>query len=79
MAVWSASSMSCGKNAIGFSPGCGKSKRTTTAASPSGGKKRELEDRVASLTEQFAKLATIRKDIARLFDKISGAVSASAN
>ncbi len=41
--------------------------------------KRELEDRVYSLTEQFSKLATIRRDIAGLFDKISGAVNASAN
>jgi chromosome segregation ATPase len=41
--------------------------------------KRELEDRVANLTEQFSKLATIRRDIAGLFDKISGAVNASAN
>jgi chromosome segregation ATPase len=41
--------------------------------------KRELEKRVASLTEQFAKLATIRKDIAGLFEKLSSAVSASSN
>ena len=41
--------------------------------------KRELEQRVASLTEQFAKLATIRKDIAGLSEKLSGAVSASSN
>ncbi len=41
--------------------------------------KRELEDRVSSLTEQFSKLATIRKDIAGLFDKLSGAVNASTN
>ncbi len=41
--------------------------------------KRDLEDRVASLTEQFSKLATIRKDIAGLFDRLSGAVNASAN
>jgi chromosome segregation ATPase len=41
--------------------------------------KRELEERVSSLTEQFSKLATIRKDIAGLFDKLSGAVNASAN
>ena len=41
--------------------------------------KRELEKRVLSLTEQFAKLATIRKDIAGLFEKLSSAVSASSN
>ena len=41
--------------------------------------KRELEDRVSTLTEQFSKLATIRKDIAGLFDKLSGAVNASTN
>ncbi len=41
--------------------------------------KRDLEDRVASLTEQFSKLATIRKDIAGLFDRLSGAVNASTN
>ena len=41
--------------------------------------KRELERRVLGLTEQFAKLATIRKDIAGLFEKLSGAVSASSN
>ena len=41
--------------------------------------KRELEKRVLGLTEQFAKLATIRKDIAGLFEKLSSAVSASSN
>jgi chromosome segregation ATPase len=41
--------------------------------------KRELEERVSNLTEQFSKLATIRKDIAGLFEKLSGAVNASAN
>ena len=41
--------------------------------------KRELEERVSTLTEQFSKLATIRKDIAGLFDKLSGAVNASTN
>lgn len=41
--------------------------------------KRDLEDRVASLTDQFTRLSTIRKDIAGLFDKLSSAVSASAN
>jgi chromosome segregation ATPase len=41
--------------------------------------KRDLEDRVASLADQFTKLSTIRKDLAGLFDKLSSAVSASAN
>jgi chromosome segregation ATPase len=41
--------------------------------------KTELEDRVASLADQFTKLATIRKDIAGLFDKLSTAVSTSAH
>ena len=41
--------------------------------------KRELEQRVFSLTEQFARLAAIRKDIAGLLEKLSGAVSASSN
>jgi len=41
--------------------------------------KRELEERVSSLSDQFTKLATIRKDIAGLFDKLSNAVSASSN
>jgi chromosome segregation ATPase len=40
--------------------------------------KRELEDRVASLADQFTKLSTIRKDIAGLFDKLASAVSASS-
>jgi chromosome segregation ATPase len=40
--------------------------------------KRELEDRVASLADQFTKLSTIRKDIAGLFDKLANAVSASS-
>ncbi len=40
--------------------------------------KRELEDRVASLADQFTKLSTVRKDIAGLFDKLSSAVNASA-
>ena len=38
----------------------------------------ELEERVSTLTDQFIKLATIREDIAGLFDKLSAAVSASA-
>ena len=41
--------------------------------------KRELEDRVSSLAEQFSKLATIRRDIAGLSEKLSGAANASAN
>jgi DNA repair exonuclease SbcCD ATPase subunit len=41
--------------------------------------RRELEDQVSSLTEQFSKLATIRKDIAGLSEKLSGAVNTSAN
>jgi chromosome segregation ATPase len=41
--------------------------------------KRELEERVASLTEQFSKLAAIRNDIAGLLEKLSGAVNASAS
>jgi hypothetical protein len=41
--------------------------------------RRELEERVSSLTEQFSKLATIRRDIAGLSEKLSGAVNSSAN
>ena len=41
--------------------------------------KNELEARVASLTDQFSKLATIRRDIAGLFEKLSSAVNASSN
>ncbi|MGB6536984.1 MAG: hypothetical protein WBF58_13590 [Xanthobacteraceae bacterium] len=41
--------------------------------------KREIEDRVSILADQFTKLSTIRKDIAGLFDKLSSAVNASAN
>jgi chromosome segregation ATPase len=41
--------------------------------------KRELEERVSGLADQFAKLASIRKDIAGLFEKLSSAVSASSN
>ncbi len=41
--------------------------------------KRELEERVSSLSDQFTKLGTIRRDIAGLFDKLSNAVSASSN
>lgn len=41
--------------------------------------KKELEERVAGLTDQFSRLATIRKDISGLFDKLSSAVNTSAN
>ncbi|HVU40681.1 MAG TPA: hypothetical protein VHD86_06510 [Xanthobacteraceae bacterium] len=41
--------------------------------------KRELEERVSGLTDQFTKLSTIRKDIAGLFDKLSSAVNGSAS
>jgi len=41
--------------------------------------KRELEQRVSNASEHFSKLATIRKDIAGLFEKLSSAVSASSN
>jgi chromosome segregation ATPase len=41
--------------------------------------KQELEERVSALSEQCSKLATLRKDIAGLFDKLSSAVSASAS
>lgn len=41
--------------------------------------KRELEQRVSNLTDQFTRLSTIRKDIAGLFDKLSSAVNGSAN
>ena len=40
--------------------------------------KRELEERVSGLTDQFTKLSTIRKDISGLFDKLSSAVNGSA-
>ncbi len=41
--------------------------------------KRELEERVAGLADQFTKLSAIRKDIAGLFDKLSSAVNGAAN
>jgi predicted nucleic acid-binding Zn-ribbon protein len=41
--------------------------------------KRELEDRVSNLSDQFTKLSSIRKDIAGLFDKLSSAVSTSSS
>jgi chromosome segregation ATPase len=39
--------------------------------------RRELEERVATLSDQVLKLATIRKDIAGLFEKLSSAASAN--
>lgn len=44
-----------------------------------GESKRELEARISNLADQFTKLATIRNDIAGLFDKISKSVSTSSN
>lgn len=41
--------------------------------------KRELEERVSNLSDQFTKLSSIRKDIAGLFDKLSSAVSTSSS
>jgi archaellum component FlaC len=41
--------------------------------------KQELEKRVSSVTEHFSKLATIRNDIAGLFDKLSNAADTSSN
>jgi chromosome segregation ATPase len=41
--------------------------------------KRELEDRVSNLADQFIKLSTIREDIAGLFDKLSSAVNGSSH
>ncbi len=41
--------------------------------------KQELEKRVSTVTEQFSKLATIRNDIAGLFDKLSNAADTSSN
>jgi len=40
--------------------------------------RRELEERVAVLNDQFVKLAGIREDIGSLFEKLSSAVKASA-
>jgi len=37
--------------------------------------KRELEERVSVVTEHFAKLATVRKDLAGLFEKLSSAAA----
>jgi chromosome segregation ATPase len=41
--------------------------------------KRELEERVATLSDQCVKLATIRNDIAGLFEKLSSVVRSAAN
>jgi chromosome segregation ATPase len=41
--------------------------------------KRELEERVSGLADQFSRLAAIRKDIAGLFEKLSSAVTASSS
>jgi DNA repair exonuclease SbcCD ATPase subunit len=41
--------------------------------------KQELEKRVSTVTEHFATLATIRNDIAGLFDKLSDAADTSSN
>ena len=41
--------------------------------------KQDLEKRVSTVTEHFSKLATIRNDIAGLFDKLSNAADRSAN
>jgi chromosome segregation ATPase len=41
--------------------------------------KKELEDRVATVTEQVSQLATMRKDIAGLFDKLNSVASDSAD
>ena len=41
--------------------------------------KQELERRVSTVTEHFSQLATIRNDIAGLFDKLSNAADTSSN
>jgi chromosome segregation ATPase len=41
--------------------------------------KRELEQRVSTVTEHFSQLATVRKDLAGLFEKLSSAANASSN
>jgi predicted nucleic acid-binding Zn-ribbon protein len=41
--------------------------------------RQELEKRVTNVTEHFSKLATIRSDIAGLFDKLSNAADTSSN
>jgi chromosome segregation ATPase len=39
--------------------------------------KRELEERVLVVTDHFSKLATVRKDLAGLFEKLSSAANTS--
>jgi chromosome segregation ATPase len=39
--------------------------------------KRELEERVSMVTDHFSKLATVRKDLAGLFEKLSSAANTS--
>jgi chromosome segregation ATPase len=41
--------------------------------------KQDLEQRVANVTEHFAQLASIRKDIGGLFDRLSSAAASSSN
>ena len=41
--------------------------------------KRELENRVSVVTEHFSQLATVRKDLAGLFEKLSSAATTSSN
>jgi hypothetical protein len=41
--------------------------------------KQQLEKRVATVTEHFSKLATIRNDITGLFNKLSNAADASSS
>jgi DNA repair exonuclease SbcCD ATPase subunit len=41
--------------------------------------KQDLEKRVSGVTDNFSKLATIRRDIAGLFDKLSNAADTSSN
>jgi hypothetical protein len=41
--------------------------------------RQELEKRVMTVTEHFSKLATIRSDIAGLFDKFSNVADTSSN
>jgi hypothetical protein len=39
--------------------------------------KNELEERVSAVTEHFSKLATVRKELAGLFEKLSGAATSN--
>jgi len=39
--------------------------------------KRELEERVSVVTDHFSKLATVRKDLAGLFEKLGSAANTS--